>query len=40
MNAKAGEVKSLPAGPHLPQNVGDKPMEIILVELKAKPAAK
>jgi quercetin dioxygenase-like cupin family protein len=40
MNAKAGEVKSLPAGPHLPQNVGEKPMELILVELKAKPAAK
>jgi quercetin dioxygenase-like cupin family protein len=40
VNAKAGEVKNIPAGPHLPQNVGDKPMELILVELKAKPAAK
>jgi quercetin dioxygenase-like cupin family protein len=38
--AKAGEVKSIPAGPHLPENIGDKPMEIILVEFKAKPAAK
>ena len=40
MDAKAGEVKSIPAGPHLPQNVGDKPMEIVLVEFKGKPAAK
>jgi hypothetical protein len=29
-----------PAGEHLPENVGDKPMELILVELKAQPAAK
>jgi hypothetical protein len=40
MDAKAGEVKNLPAGAHLPQNIGDKSMEIILVEIKAKPAAK
>jgi quercetin dioxygenase-like cupin family protein len=40
VDAKAGEVKSLPAGPHLPQNIGDKPMELILVELKNKSAAK
>jgi quercetin dioxygenase-like cupin family protein len=40
MDAKAGEVKNLPAGPHLPQNIGDKPMELILVEFKNKPAAK
>ena len=40
VDAKAGEVKNLPAGAHLPQNIGDKPMEIILVELKAKSAVK
>ena len=40
VDAKAGEVKHIPAGPHLPENVGDKPMELILVELKGKPAAK
>ena len=40
MDAKAGEVKNIPAGAHLPQNTGEKPMELILVELKAKPAAK
>jgi quercetin dioxygenase-like cupin family protein len=40
VDAKAGEVKNLPAGAHLPQNIADKPMEIILVELKAKPAVK
>jgi quercetin dioxygenase-like cupin family protein len=39
-DAKVGEVKNLPAGAHLPQNIGDKPMEVILVELKAKPAVK
>lgn len=27
----------LPAGKHLPENVSDKPLELILVELKAKP---
>ena len=40
MDAKAGEVKNLPAGAHLPQNIGDKPMELILVEFKKKPGAK
>ena len=39
MDAKAGEVKNLPAGAHLPQNIGDKPMELILMEFKNKPAA-
>lgn len=38
VDAKAGEVKHFPAGPHLPQNIGDKPMEVILVEFKGKPA--
>jgi quercetin dioxygenase-like cupin family protein len=40
VDAKAGEVKSLPAGAHLPQNIADKPMELILVEFKNKSAAK
>jgi len=39
-SVKAGDVQMTPAGAHLPENVGDKPMELILVELKAKPAAK
>jgi hypothetical protein len=42
---KAGESKFTPAGNHLPENLGDAPMEGILVELKhpaaaAKPAPK
>lgn len=34
---KAGQTMWLPAGKHLPENVSDKPLELILVELKAKP---
>lgn len=37
---KAGEVRMTPAGAHVPENVGDQPMELILVELKGKAAAK
>lgn len=38
---KAGNAIWTPAGPHLPENTGDKPFELILVELKGKaPAAK
>jgi len=37
---KAGTVQMTPAGEHLPENTGDKPMELILVELKTPPAAK
>jgi len=33
---KAGQAMFTPAGKHLPQNVGDKPFEVVLVELKAK----
>jgi len=40
IDARAGEVQHIPAGPHLPQNIGDKPMQIILVEFKGNPAAK
>jgi quercetin dioxygenase-like cupin family protein len=36
--AKAGETGWTAAGKHLPENLSDKPMEGILVEIKAKPA--
>jgi hypothetical protein len=36
--SKAGTTLWTPAGKHLPENVGDKPFELILVELKGKPA--
>ena len=32
--AKAGAVNWTPAGSHLPQNTGDKRLELVLVELK------
>lgn len=35
---KAGDSQFTPAGTHLPENTGDKPMELILVELKGKAA--
>jgi len=34
-NRKAGETQWSPAGVHLPENTGDQPMEVILVELKS-----
>ena len=34
MAATEGKAVWTPAGKHLPKNVGDKPLEIILVELK------
>lgn len=34
---KAGQTVWLPAGKHLPENMGDKPFEVIQIELKAKP---
>ena len=34
MPAKAGVANWTPAGSHLPQNVGDKKLELVLVELK------
>lgn len=40
MTGKAGDVKVIPGGPHLPENTGDKAFDVVLVELKAKPAAK
>ncbi len=33
---KAGEAVYTPAGTHLPENTGDKGMDLILVELKGK----
>src|SRR5438093_723600 len=36
---KAGQVFWLPGEEHLPENLGDAPLELILVELKSKPAA-
>jgi quercetin dioxygenase-like cupin family protein len=35
---KAGQAMWTPAVKHLPENVGDKSSELILVEIKAKPA--
>ena len=36
--AKAGTAMWTPATTHLPENVGDKPFEVMVVELKGKPA--
>ncbi len=38
-HGKAGEVRWRPATTHMVENIGDKPFEGILVELKGKPAA-
>ena len=35
---KAGMSQWTPAGKHLPENMTDKPFELVLVELKGKPA--
>jgi len=37
-NAKAGSTQWDAGGKHLPENVGDKPFELVLVEVKGKPA--
>ena len=37
--AKAGEARFTPAGKHLPENVGSKPFDVVLVELKGKTAS-
>lgn len=34
MNSKAREAIWADAGKHLPENLGDKPMEVIVIELK------
>jgi quercetin dioxygenase-like cupin family protein len=33
-NIRAGDVVAYPAGAHLPENLSDRPMELVLVELK------
>ncbi len=38
MAFKAGDAQSALAGTHLPENVGDTGMDLILIELKAAPA--
>ena len=37
-HVKSGQIMWEAAGKHLPENVGDKPFEIILVELKGRQA--
>ena len=37
--AKAGDARYTPAVTHLPENAGDKPFEVIVVEIKAKGGA-
>ena len=37
---KAGQAMWSPGETHLPENIGDKPFELILVELKGAPPAK
>jgi quercetin dioxygenase-like cupin family protein len=37
-DGKAGDVRFTPAETHLPENTGDKTAQVILVELKTKPA--
>jgi quercetin dioxygenase-like cupin family protein len=36
MDMKAGQTMFTPAGKHLPENLNDKPFDLILVELKHK----
>ena len=36
VTSKAGETRWTPAITHLPENIGDQPFEVILVELKGK----
>ena len=35
MKAKAGDLQWLPGGNHLPENLSDNPLEVVLVELKS-----
>ncbi|MBI1894763.1 MAG: cytoplasmic protein [Candidatus Rokubacteria bacterium] len=39
LRVTTGEVRSYPAGDHLPENLSDQPLELVLVELKAPAAA-
>jgi len=36
LTSKSGDSMYTPATTHLPENVGDKPFEVIVVELKGK----
>jgi hypothetical protein len=36
----AGEVRSYPAGEHLPENLSDVPLELVFIEPKSQAAAK
>jgi quercetin dioxygenase-like cupin family protein len=36
---KTGETRFAPAGKHAPENLGDQPFDLVLVELKGKAAA-
>lgn len=38
ISSKAGQTIWTPAGKHLPENIGDGRLELILVEIKVKPA--
>ena len=38
VTSKAGEARWTPAITHRPENTGDQPFEVILVELKSRPA--
>jgi oxalate decarboxylase/phosphoglucose isomerase-like protein (cupin superfamily) len=38
-SGKAGDAQFVPAGVHSPVNVGDTPMDVIVIELKGKHAA-
>ncbi len=40
VTTKAGDAQYTPAVTHLPENLDDKGMDVILVELKSKPTAK
>lgn len=40
VSSKAGEALWTPAITHQPENIGDQPMEVILVELKSRPTTK
>ena len=36
VTVKAGQSQWTPAGKHLPENMGDKPFEVVLIEMKTK----
>ena len=40
VTSKAGEIRWTPAITHMPENAGEQPFEVILVELKSKPDVK